>query len=223
MANISFQAIDGVDKGKQFLNLETPVTLGREEGNAVRLNDDRVSRFHCKIQEDAGKIVLTDLDSTNGTRVNGETVQLRLLRPGDQICIGRSILVFGTSEEIAAYAAYSGASDRTLPEPLRAGDLEEVAGMGTRHAEPALGASSAADIFHRDAPPLPGQLSPSQAAEMSEIFDFIHRNLALATEFVHISDESDTAEIPRDRWLCLQQVLATLARYSRNIADPMDR
>ena len=35
-----------------YEDLETPITIGREEGNAIQLNDDRVSRFHVKIQED---------------------------------------------------------------------------------------------------------------------------------------------------------------------------
>ena len=54
-----------------FHNLATPITIGREEGNLVQLNDERISRFHVKIQEDDGRLVVTDLDSTNGTRVNG--------------------------------------------------------------------------------------------------------------------------------------------------------
>src|SRR5215211_6471439 len=102
MATVSFQVIDGVDKGRAYEDLVTPVTIGREEGNVVRLNDERVSRFHAKIQEDHGEVVLTDLDSTNGTSVNGEPVQLRLLRPGDQVSLGRSKLLFGAPDEIAA-------------------------------------------------------------------------------------------------------------------------
>ena len=84
-----------------YENLPTPVTIGREEGNSVQLNDDRVSRFHIKIQEDDRKLVLTDLESTNGTKVNGENVQLWILRHGDVINIGRTLLLYGSEEEIA--------------------------------------------------------------------------------------------------------------------------
>ena len=45
MALVTFQVIDGVDKGRVFLDLPTPVTLGREEGNTIRLNDERISRI----------------------------------------------------------------------------------------------------------------------------------------------------------------------------------
>src|SRR6516164_7912343 len=81
MASVTFQIIEGIDKGRTFRELPTPVTIGREEGNLLRLNDERVSRFHAKVQADNDEIILTDLESTNGTRVNGNVVQIRRLRP----------------------------------------------------------------------------------------------------------------------------------------------
>src|SRR5579871_1809541 len=105
MATVTFQVLEGIDKGRTFRELPTPVTIGREEGNLLRLNDERVSRFHAKIQVDNGEIILTDLESTNGTRVNGNVVQIRRLRAGDRVGIGRSTLLFGSDEEIAARAA----------------------------------------------------------------------------------------------------------------------
>src|SRR5918994_6391496 len=101
MAQITLQVLDGADRGRVFGELATPVTVGREEGNTIQLNDERVSRFHLKIQEDQEKVVLTDLESTNGTKVNGEDIQLRILRYGDMIAVGRSVLLFGSREEIA--------------------------------------------------------------------------------------------------------------------------
>src|SRR6516162_3199977 len=101
MALVTFQILEGVDKGKVFRDLGTPVTIGREEGNVLRLNDERVSRFHAKVQFDNGEIILTDLESTNGTRVNGNVVQIRRLRAGDRIGLGRSLLLFGSEKEIS--------------------------------------------------------------------------------------------------------------------------
>src|SRR5947209_6890038 len=102
MKRVTFQVLEGIDKGKVFRDLAIPVTIGREEGNLLRLNDERVSRFHAKVQQEDGDVILTDLESTNGTRVNGSPIQIRRLRPGDQINVGRSMLIFGTLEEIAA-------------------------------------------------------------------------------------------------------------------------
>src|SRR5260221_814019 len=101
MATITLRVLDGADRGRSYDELGTPVTIGREEGNSIQLNDERVSRFHLKIQEDRDKVVLTDLESTNGTKVNGEDIQLRILRFGDMISLGRSVLLFGKREQIA--------------------------------------------------------------------------------------------------------------------------
>src|SRR6201999_2183194 len=105
MAQITLRVLDGADRGRVFEELPTPVTIGREEGNSLQLNDERVSRFHVKIQEDQDKVVLTDLESTNGTKVNGEDIQLRILRFGDMVSVGRSVLLFGSREQIAARLA----------------------------------------------------------------------------------------------------------------------
>ena len=98
---ITLRVLDGADRGQIYENLVAPITIGREEGNSVQLNDERISRFHLKIQEDQGKLVLTDLESTNGTRVNGEDTHLRILRYGDVVSVGRSVLLFGTRDQIA--------------------------------------------------------------------------------------------------------------------------
>src|SRR6476646_6455408 len=116
MTKVTFQVLDGIDKGRIFRDLPTPLTIGREEGNILRLNDERVSRFHAKVQVDAEDYILTDLESTNGTRVNGAVVQIRRLRYGDRVSVGRSLLLFGSNEEIAVrMASPEGAGLQSLP------------------------------------------------------------------------------------------------------------
>src|SRR3954452_25311742 len=105
MPAVTFQVLEGIDKGRVFREMVTPVTIGREEGNALRLNDERVSRFHAKVQFDNGEVILTDLESTNGTRVNGSVVQIRRLQAGDRIHVGRSLILFGSDQEIATRLA----------------------------------------------------------------------------------------------------------------------
>src|SRR5262245_22919495 len=100
MARITIQVLEGFERGRVFADIPTPITIGREEDNTIQLNDERASRFHVKIQEDGGRIILTDLDSTNGTRINGHPVQVRVLQHGDQLSIGRSLLLFGSAREI---------------------------------------------------------------------------------------------------------------------------
>jgi predicted component of type VI protein secretion system len=206
MATVTFQIIDGVDKGRIYAHMETPVTLGREEGNVIRLNDERVSRFHAKVQEDHGQIVLTDLDSTNGTTINGEQVQLRLLRAGDQVIIGRSKLIFGAPEEIEA----------ALRDPVNPAAVT-IAGYDT--ANGAEG-GDVAEFLLRELPKLPERLTPAQAAQLSEVVDALHRMLAEATQSVHIPAGSTEARLPLVDWQRVQLTLAALARYSRGIGDP---
>ena len=51
MAQITLRVIDGADRGRVY-ERETPISIGREEGNSIQLNDDRISRFHIKVQDD---------------------------------------------------------------------------------------------------------------------------------------------------------------------------
>jgi hypothetical protein len=218
MATVSFQVIDGVDKGRAYEDLGTPVTIGREEGNVIRLNDERVSRFHAKIQEDHGHVVLTDLDSTNGSSVNGEPVQLRILKAGDQVTMGRTKLVFGTPAQIAASVKSStvhgtpAAHDPTV----LSGEIPAEVAAAVHDTETETPDSS------RGYPKLPSRLAPSQAAQLSEAIDFLHRALADATEVVHIPANAAEARLPLTSWQQIQGVLAILARYSREVAEPAE-
>lgn len=218
MGVVTFRVVDGVDKGRLFGGVDTPITIGREEGNSIRLNDERVSRFHVKIQEDHGQIVLTDLDSTNGTRVNGETVQLRILRAGDRVNIGRSTLVFGDVEQILDELTSSGGDEES--EASASATFNEVLG---RDSQPApIAEEEKVDIFKRSPPELPTRLTPAQAAQLSEVVDFLHRALADAIDMVHIPPRSREARLPLANWQRVQMVLSALASYSRQVGEPTD-
>src|SRR5471030_1626746 len=114
-ASVTFQVLEGIDRGRVYREIGIPVSIGREEGNSLRLNDERVSRFHAKVQVDGDDYILTDLESTNGTRVNGTAIQIRRLRIGDRVGVGRSLLLFGSNEEIASrMASLAGSSPALL-------------------------------------------------------------------------------------------------------------
>jgi len=70
------------------------VVLGRSRSCDLRLSDTDASRRHAEILPVTGGFVVRDLDSTNGTFVNGERVSERQLRPGDRIEIGSSVVTF---------------------------------------------------------------------------------------------------------------------------------
>ncbi len=73
---------------------DSPVFIGRSADKDLCLKDPTVSNSHSKITAEGGQFRLRDLKSTNGTFVNGEQITECVLRTGDEITIGNSILVF---------------------------------------------------------------------------------------------------------------------------------
>ena len=69
-------------------------SIGRAEGNDIVLANRSVSARHALIRNISGAYVIYDLKSTNGTFVNGQRINKALLKPGDSIHAGESILVF---------------------------------------------------------------------------------------------------------------------------------
>ncbi len=81
----SLFVIRGIDQGSKF-ELRTPsVTLGREPNNTIQLHDTEISRRHAELRQIDGRYVLVDLNSSNGTYVNGRRVEMQELTNGDQI------------------------------------------------------------------------------------------------------------------------------------------
>jgi pSer/pThr/pTyr-binding forkhead associated (FHA) protein len=228
MNTVTFLVIEGVDKGRVYRDVPIPVTIGREEGNALRLNDERVSRYHAKVQSEDGDIILTDLESTNGTRVNGSTVQIRRLRPGDQVSIGRTLLLFGTIEEIEARR-----NGRTINhgvegavQTIQAAELAAAAASAGRMT--AESAAIARQEFSpsewrardEDVPPLPAKLTASQAARLCEVFDYLHRGLTSSVENIEANEDGTEVRIGFNEWQTIQAVQMLLARYSRQVSEP---
>ena len=99
----SLFVIQGRNRGERFdiADDETSTSIGRESANAVRLDDNEVSRRHAEISRVGDRFVVGDLRSSNGTYVNSRKVERAPLAAGDQIQVGRTVLVFGQeSEEI---------------------------------------------------------------------------------------------------------------------------
>jgi hypothetical protein len=230
MPTVTFQVLEGIDKGRLFRELPTPVSIGREEGNILRLNDERVSRFHAKVQFDNGEMILTDLESTNGTRVNGTVVQIRRLRPGDRVGIGRSLLLFGSEAEIVQRLATVGGippvdlTEGTVSQTLHASSL---ASSLDRDAHFDLNVNDQITLLRgalfqgtRPLPPLPDKMSPSQAARLAELLDFLHLHLTRATENIQSNEEGSQVNLTFADWQRVMTVQMLLARYVRAVAEP---
>ncbi len=237
---VTIQILDGIDKGKIFRDLPTPVTVGREEGNVLRLNDERVSRFHAKVQLDDSDYILTDLESTNGTRVNGAVVQIRRLRFGDRVGVGRSVLLFGSNEQIASRmialtstgaeqpltdmtSGSEAESPRTFQPQTLAGQVDPNIDFDLNLVEPSQHTRDALFIGNKQLPPLPLKLAPSQAARLAEILDFLHQGITQATDNIQARDDGSQVGLPYAEWQRVLAVQMLLARYLRMISEPPEQ
>ncbi|HEY8503370.1 MAG TPA: FHA domain-containing protein, partial [Gemmataceae bacterium] len=76
-----------LDGGKAIDVVKDLILIGRNEDCDVRLAHKSVSKLHCVIVKTDGLLLLRDLGSTNGTRVNGQRVRRAALLPDDQVNI----------------------------------------------------------------------------------------------------------------------------------------
>ena len=221
--SITLRVLDGADRGKIFGSLPLPVTIGREEGNTIQLNDERISRFHIKIQEDNSKFILTDLESTNGTKVNGDEIRLRILRYGDLVSLGRSLLLFGTEDQIAErLAEIRGRDDRSdvLLATDEATKESQAAPLDFEihwNSDPDIQAT----LHSLQQPELPESLSPCQAAQLSELVEYMHLRIGdLLTTAKVVDEDGEQMLLEQRHWQNLIDLQARLSDYIRKITEP---
>ncbi len=85
--------------GQRFELTRPEITIGRDPGSDIFLDDITVSRRHARIFVSQEGPYVEDFGSLNGTYVNGERVDRRLLSPGDELQIGKYKLVFTPAKE----------------------------------------------------------------------------------------------------------------------------
>ncbi|MEZ6095393.1 MAG: FHA domain-containing protein [Pirellulaceae bacterium] len=213
MSTITLRIIDGADRGKTYADLSTPVSIGREAGNSIQLNDDRVSRFHMKIHMDRENYVLTDLESTNGTMVNGEEASVKILRFGDVIRVGRSTMVFGSREQI----------NRRL-QKINCSDLEkQLSATGSSDSSPSSPWANDPNyqlrLLEGEPPAIPARMSPGQAAQFVEVMEYLHLSLRKIVSDVQAAP-GENRELQPDQWQLLLDLQARLAEYIRKTTRP---
>ena len=223
MASVTLSVLEGLERGRIFRNLQTPITIGREEVNSVQLNDERISRLHAKLQDDHGNVIFTDLNSTNGSRINGHPVQLRILRPGDHLQLGRCTLLLGSDAEITERARQLGVQIEVLLPFLGPRGRSTPAG-GSSDAEFSLADNNdnlQLPLFHSERPPLPKNLTTLQQARMSDVLACIHEQLQNAISTAAEHDESGEGEmlVPWDRFQNLLLLQRDLAKWLQQVSN----
>jgi hypothetical protein len=113
----------GPEAGRR-VELDLEVAIGRQDGDLV-VEDPEVSRRHAVLRRSGGSVVVEDLDSTNGTFVNGERIRSPItVGPGDQVRVG------GTTLEIEADQRADDTIVSTPPRPDQIGSAEAVSSGG---------------------------------------------------------------------------------------------
>ena len=221
MADITIRVLEGLERGRVYAHLPAPVTIGREDDNDIQLNDDRVSRFHAKLQVDAGKVILTDLDSTNGTRVNGHPIQMRVLQSGDVLSIGRCLLVISevrSDQKVRSVDQLESSTAQVNPHavPDEAEDVEFL-------APPTAFNPDDAELFPHGAPEAPADLRPLQRAQLSDLLAYLHEQVGdvirNATEDLD-EPQSRSVQCEWQNWRKLVDLHATLAAYLHRLSNP---
>ncbi|KAA5544613.1 FHA domain-containing protein [Roseiconus nitratireducens] len=215
MSGVTLKVLHGADRGKVFANLTPPFTVGREEINDIQLNDERVSRCHFKIQRDNDRLVLTDLDSTNGTKVNGVEYPLKILRSGDLISVGRSLMLVGSEEEIAARLKALNPDNPTMAREMSSSESSVAVELSQEKSPFQMEMASG-----REVPQIPDNLSPGQKAQLCEILDYLQHRLCKLVETATIEDASQTVTLKLSAWQRLLGVQTRLSQMHRQIADP---
>jgi len=133
----SLFVIQGHNRGTRYelTDGEGAVTIGREAGNVVRLDDNEVSRRHAEIRRVGDRFVVGDLKSSNGTYVNSRKVDREELSVGDRIQVGRTVILYaadgdafdssllGTVDIVSPSAAENSRIVRAIPNDESVADV----------------------------------------------------------------------------------------------------
>lgn len=84
---------------KEYPLLKDSVSIGRQDDNTIVIDNLAVSGYHARIDMAGSAYILTDLQSTNGTFVNDEKIVSQKLAHGDNIAIGKHVLLFVATEQ----------------------------------------------------------------------------------------------------------------------------
>ncbi|MDP1825554.1 MAG: sigma 54-dependent Fis family transcriptional regulator [Archangium sp.] len=95
---LSVKVVGGVDLGLGLTDATEAITVGIAEGNALRLTDPSVSRFHVELSRRGDKVLVRDLGSTNGTLAAGLVLLDAAVPPGTVLQLGHTQLEVGSGQ-----------------------------------------------------------------------------------------------------------------------------
>lgn len=148
------------DEGKTTVVplIREEITIGRKEGNTIRLTERNVSRRHARILRSNGHVAIEDLNSYNGVRVNGSRIQGRCqLSLSDRVQIGDYLIELKSDEAAAGYNDQKTQPIERVDPMLASGQHEPTAVVAVQNMQAGAPASMPA------ATPQPGTVPPVHA------------------------------------------------------------
>lgn len=121
---------EGFATGTTFRLGQRTLTMGRDAGNLVQIIDDKVSRRHAMVRWNGAVHTLVDLDSYNGVLVNGAKTKEAVLKFGDRIKVGGTLLEVVTDDQIAQDATLARkVTDKGIVAESTAAALPSIGGL----------------------------------------------------------------------------------------------
>ncbi len=134
VTSVKIEVVDGADKGASAVGTDLVMSVGTAKDNALVLGDITVSRFHLEVTARRGGILVTDLDSTNGTYCGVVRIDRAIVPPGTLVRAGTTTLRVDEASRSTMPAIgsgmYAGMIARTPQMMKLFGDIERVAPTG---------------------------------------------------------------------------------------------
>jgi two-component system NtrC family sensor kinase len=188
---LTLLVLQGPDKGRRFELPDAPTLVGRDS-RQLPLTDNTVSRRHCElIPADDGSWTLRDLGSSNGSYVNGIRITNRhLLKLGDQLRVGRSLMVFGAQPGVTRasggkvnLAGEEAGMDSAIMHTIQSSDDSMVLAV----PEPAAAAMGNLKILYQLGAALGSSFDVEQVLEV--VMDLVFENVKADRGIILLLDE----------------------------------
>lgn len=195
---LTLLVIQGPDKGRRYELPDATTLIGRDS-RQIPLTDNTVSRRHCELVPKDGEWVLHDLGSANGTYVNGTRVTNRYnLKLGDQIRVGRSLMVFGAQPGVARaargnvqLAGEEAGMDSAIMHTLPSNEDSMVLAV----PEPAAAAMTNLKILYQLGAALGSNFDINQVLEV--VMDLVFEHVIADRGIILLLDRSKNELVPR--------------------------
>src|SRR5947208_1427027 len=190
--------LQGPDKGRRFELPDQPTLVGRES-RQLPLTDQTVSRRHAELVPGDDGWVLRDLGSSNGTYINGLRVTNRyILKLGDQIRVGRTLMVFGSQPGVSrarggdvSLAGEESGMDASIMHTVPSNDDSMVLAV----PEPAAAAMSNLKILYQLGAALGSSFDTEQVLEV--VMDLVFEHVKADRGIILLVDEKNNEVVPK--------------------------